>query len=198
MSTLILAAGTQNRWAHALPVYVPQVKQLVVIGGEPLIVKIQRQFKESIVVTHRDEIRLHSTMYYKPENHRYLLETLYNTTDLWKSKVTILLGDVLYRTKAIKKIQECKELMFFGNNVEIFALVFMPKDYEGLKVALSSLIILSVTGEIRGKLWHLYRHLNNIPLNEHSIKGKFTKIIDGTRDFDNYEQYKRYAQRKEV
>ena len=198
MSTLILAAGTQSRWNHNLPADCEKIKQLVKVSGEPLIVRTQKQFKDTVVITNYDDISLHSTIAYRPENHRYLLETLHNTRDLWNGKMTILLGDVFYRDKCVQMIKKCKELMFFGNNIEIFALVFPVEDYALVKLAISNLVIQSIQGKIRCKLWHLYRQVNKIHLDQHRIEGMFTKVMDGTQDFDNWDQYAKYAKGKTI
>jgi len=151
-----------------------------------------------VVVTHSEKIKKHSDRFIAPENHRFLVETLRETSQFWNSKTTILLGDVFYTASAAKKIKKCKELTFFGDSSEIFALVFTERDHEMMKKALDELILKSVLGEIRCKLWHLYRYFNNIDLNEHTITDHFTRLTDGTQDFDNWDQYLKYAKNKRI
>ncbi len=80
---LILCAGSQTRWNKELHPGIPEIKQLIEIGGEILIERIQRQFPGSIVITHLDAIKQHSKMLFNVEQGICTLNTLLDTHPLW-------------------------------------------------------------------------------------------------------------------
>lgn len=121
--TLILAAGEQARWEmDRYPFY----KQLLDVGGETIIARIWRQCRargaEPCVITHSPE--LVQILSFKPERHRWTVETLLATHELWQERTIVLLGDVVYSQAVMDRIfapQE-QELKVFGNEYEIYAL----------------------------------------------------------------------------
>ncbi len=132
---LILAAGSQERWNESpqcskgdqkIVDSLPDIKQLIQINGEILIERIQRQFSPTLVITKSKEIRQHSVSPLNPKFNNVTIETLLSTKELWTDQhTTILLGDVYYGRKTIKKINQFKgKLQFFGDKNEIYAFKF--------------------------------------------------------------------------
>lgn len=197
---LILAAGSQTRWNASDPkgLILPNIKQLVKIDDTPLIVKIQHQFPDSIVVTNNPEIKKYSMRWIEPENSVVTIATLFSTRDFWKEWTTILLGDVLYGRTTRNLIKNQREpIMFYGDKGEIYAIKF--------HFSISMAIILNINKIINspefkpkfGKLWNLYRALNGVDFRKEYIGGLFTHVMD-CRDFDNKEQYIKYAKSKKI
>lgn len=197
---IILAAGSQERWlskeAHGM--ILPSIKQLVKVNGRTLIEDVQKKFPESIVITHRKEIKDRSFRWFEPENNEVTLATLFSTRDLWQDWTVILLGDVLYGKETIKKINsQAEPIMFYGDKGEIYAIKF--------SLALSVNIVLAIHKIIQsekfkpkfGKLWNLYRELIGEDFRVHNINGLFTFVKD-CRDFDNKQQYVKYARDKQI
>ena len=185
-----MCAGSQARWSYFKKTDFP-VKQIIPIRGKPLLKITQGQFPGSVVVVgkneYRDKIIKHSERTFMVTKNNSLIESFYHTRELWEDLNIILLGDVLYSNETIKKIKLCTDdFMFFGNNAEIFALVFKDKEK-----------ILTLCQECLAdgwkKFWHLYRRSQELPMTEHAIKDNFTRT-EGTRDFDCILQYIDYLQ----
>lgn len=195
---IILAAGTQSRWNYKQFPNIPKIKQLVEIDGQPLIGKIQSQFPESVVVTNDDEIIKHSKNFLKPKSSQITIATLFSTHELWYDWTTILLGDVLYGEKTVKKIKEQKErLMFYGDKGEIYAVKWHPDIVPLIHYAINKLINDKDWTTKYGKLWNLYRVLNGFDFRKHKIGNYFTFVKD-CRDFDTQEQYIKYAENQKI
>ena len=189
---LILAAGNQDRWNKGNDT-VYKVKQLILINGEILIRRTQRQFPGH-VVTHNEWIILHCDKVIRPEKYRWIIETMHSTSKHWQGQTRILLGDVYYTDQAVKTIYDYEGgLRFFGNKSEIFAISF--NNYEFVRHNLERVIercSLGHTYEYHGRLWLLYRRCHGIDLNNHSIRDNFTFIEDDTQDFDFISDYNEY------
>lgn len=196
MSNIILAAGTQTRWNVSVHKNIPPIKQLVEVDGEVLIERIQRQFPDSIVVTKINDIKKHSHKWFTPEHNSVTIATLFSTRDLWENWTTILLGDVAYGEDTIEKISSQKEeLMFYGDKGEIYAMKFTLKASWDIMQGISNILASPIFERKYGKLWNLYRILNKTDFRTHIIKDYFTRVSDCT-DFDNQDQYIKYASRK--
>lgn len=196
MVNLILAAGTQERWNANSYDGIPVIKQLIEIEGEILIERIQRQFPESIVVTRTNDIKRHSAKWFYPEMNEVTIATLFSTRDLWDDWTTVLLGDVDYGEDTIEKIQaQKKDLMFYGGRGEIYCMKFNLRASLSIITAISK-IIESPRFEMKyGKLWNLYRELNDIDFRKDLIKDYFTKCPD-CRDYDTQKGYIKHARDK--
>jgi hypothetical protein len=180
-----MCAGSQERWNFFKKTDFP-VKQLILIHKKPLLQITQGQFPDSVVVIgdkeYSDKIAKQSKKIFKVKHSGSLIESFYNTRELWEDLNIILLGDVLFSKETIEKIKLCaEELMFFGNNSEIFALVFKDKE-RILKLCQGCL------ADGWSKFWHLYRMSQGLSITEHQIKDNFTRT-EGTRDFDCVLQY---------
>lgn len=196
---IILAAGKQARWnapVNNVKEKVPEIKQLVLIKGKPLIRHIQDNFPGAIVVTNTPEIEKRSSTVYHPAYSRWITETLYYTVSLWKQRTVILLGDVFYGKNTIRMIKDYEgDLTFFINKTDILAISFNNITYFKFSEAVKEIVKLADNNVIRGKLWHVYRYLNGINLEEHRLKDLYTKVIDNSRDFDIPLQYVRFCRK---
>jgi choline kinase len=195
---IILAAGAQTRWNSTEGKGLPDIKQLVDIDGEILIKRIQRQFPSSIVITKSKIISGHSEMVFNPEFNETTLSTLFCTHKLWKDWTTILLGDVLYGYDTIEKLLDQKEeLMFYGNNKEIFVIKFHKNMMIEMLMAINTIINSKFFENKFGKLWNLYRFFNGKDFRVHEIDKFFTFVYD-CRDFDTKAQYVKYAKEQKI
>lgn len=192
---IILASGMNIRWNHeSVRQRLPDIKQLIKVNGEVLISRIQRQFPDSIVVSCHAAIRALSEQYFFSPLCNAIVETLYDTRELWKDRTVVLLGDVFYTYEAVNLISEAPEgVHFFGNKQEIFAMVFTDR-----KKVLEGIEKLNVCEKRYRKLWHLYRILHSIPLKDQVIGNDFTYINDRTTDFDTKKQYLKWHRKRTV
>lgn len=199
MSNIILAAGTQDRWLSQQYPEIPKVKQLIKIDGEILIKKIQEQFPDSIVITRNGEISKHSQMVLHPANCGCTIETLFSTHGLWQTWTTVLLGDVLYGENTVHKMGVQKEqLMFYGDKGEIYAFKFHWDIIPMIHYAINALFNHKEWTPKFGKLWNLYRVLSGTDYRLHAKPGKYFTFVSDCKDFDNQEQYLKYAKNKKV
>jgi len=184
---LTLAAGNQIRWQNGNTSGF-DIKQLIVIDGETLIERIQRQFGGR-VVTHNLRIMEVSEYVFKPEHYRWTVETLLSTRELWRGQVIITLGDVYYTDWAVMQIKEfAGPIMFFGTLHEIFAISF--NDYARVEACLLAAVKRlerMTTYPSHGKLHQLYRRYHGYDTNVARIDKNFTLIDDRTQDFDDPE-----------
>lgn len=196
---IILAAGKQARWNAAVnrvKEKVPEIKQLVKINGKPLIKHIQSSFPGSVVATNDPELEKYCETIYHPEYTRWITETLYYTVSLWRQRTIILLGDVFYGKKTIQMIKDYEgDLTFFINKTDILAISFNNNAYFKFSEAVKEVVKLADNNIIRGKLWHVYRYMNGINLEQHLLKDFYTKVIDNSRDFDIPLQYLRFCRK---
>jgi len=189
-SHIVLAAGKQDRWKP--DENVPKVKQLCVIHNETLIDRIARQFPDPIVFTRHPEIQEHFLRCYEPEDNRVTISTLFSTRAHWREWTIILLGDVAYGRKTVKKIKaQSDTLMFYGDDAEIYAIKFHRSMREYVAHCIQNLVCHPSWEDRYGKLWNLYRFMNGINFTEHVIGPRFTKVYD-CRDFDTKEEYLKY------
>ena len=198
MSSLILAAGNQTRWNLGNYPGLPDIKQLLVIDGEVLIRKIQRQFPGSIVVTKNQAIKKHSLKWFEPENNEVTIATLFSTRDLWEDWTTVLLGDVLYGQDTIEKINSQKEgLMFYGDKEEIYGFKFNLAMSPGILLAINRIVISPHFEHKFGKLWNLIRTLNGSDFRIDKVTRYFTTVSD-CADFDTKKGFTKYAKNKRL
>ena len=195
---LILAAGNQTRWNSEKILGIPQIKQLVEVKEEILIESIQRQFRESIVITKNESIRKHSFKWFDPEFTDVTIATLFSTRNLWKDWTTILLGDVDYGDHTIHQIKKQKNLlMFYGDKEEIYAFKFHKSVQLSIIQAIHATAMSELFEPKFGKLWNLYRTLNQKDIRVHVIEKYFTFVKD-CRDFDTQPSYLKRAKGKTI
>ena len=189
-STIILAAGKQERWNPGT--VLPKAKQLLIVGGETLLDRMRRQFvNPQIFATHPDILDRYPKCH-KPQDSRTTVSTLYSTQGHWGEWTTILLGDVMYSRAQVKRLNKQRDMiMFYGDDQEIYCFKF---HCELNKVLIKG--IEDLTNDVRwddkyGKLWNLYRLLVGVDFREHIIGSHFTWVGD-CRDFDTRDEYLNY------
>jgi len=105
---------------------------------------------------------------------------------------------VKYGKQTIRLIDTQKDnLMFYGDRGEIYAIKWSPDVTPLIHWAIHALINRPDWIPKYGKLWNLYRIINNLPYKEHKIDKYFTFVSD-CKDFDTQKQYKRYAENQKV
>jgi len=117
---IITAAGNSNRWGNHLNA----VKQLAPIGssGQTVIGRIVEMLRFSdvddvFVATHDDKIieSVKNVKIIRPQNCKYLSETILSTHAQWADRTIILLGDVFFSEACFESILDCQdEVKFFG------------------------------------------------------------------------------------
>ena len=164
---LILAAGEHERWKGEGP------KHLVDVAGEPLLCRTQRQLKALgwpfYVVTHLlPELDALSERVFTPGLRRWICETLMSTTELWRDRTVVLLGDVIWPDGVLEQVLADKHSpRVFGNFCEIYAVGFDSTDADRVASALQRAVS-NVRRPNEGKLWHFYRALSGLKdLNRH-------------------------------
>lgn len=196
MNVLLLCAGKQARWTEETP------KQLADFGGEPLLLRTIRQVVKRghtpIVVTHRAEIKaavVGLADVFEPEYHRWLMETIHQTRNLWDGPTVVLLGDVCFTGAALDTIFQggVGTPQLYGTDTEVFAVRFTPYDLHDL-YAPYAYAGAHADDETAGRLWSLYRSLSGLPNQPHVVPLRdgdpyFTYIEDGTNDFDDTDGY---------
>ncbi len=200
---IILAAGRGERWNDYL--HIP--KQLLPIGDEPLLHRTVRLLRHHhisniVIVAHDPALSVAGVDFFEPEQSEWVLETLCTTRSLWRDRTLILLGDVFYSERAMRKIVRFDGRMrFFGRRgpsrftrgrwQEIFAISFNQLAAETLFDAAGQALTF-VHHEGRGKLWDAYRVLAGFPLDSGlTDTALFFNIDDFTDDFDTAEDYLR-------
>jgi hypothetical protein len=192
-TVLILAAGEADRWKAPVP------KQLADIGRRPLIARTIEQARDmfgtepEILTTDLDIAK--QGKFFAPDQHKFLVDTLLFSQELWENKVIVLLGDVYYSDELLVKVNNCNnQTLFFGRLLEIYALVF--NDYDLIRQVIRNIADL---GE--GKLWNIWYELNGYPHNEHTYPHHanpyFRRVDDDdiTMDIDTWEDYLKLAEK---
>ncbi len=191
-SCIILAAGDQTRW-NIGNTELPRVKQLLNVRGEILLDRMKRQFNDPVCFTKEKEIQEHFARCYEPEDNTVTVATLNSTRYHWREWTTILLGDVYYGRRAVKKIKaQYETLMFYGDDEEIYAMKFHESQKDNILRGIYGLVHHPRWEMKYGKLWNLYRFMNGINFTEHLIGGRFTEVFD-CADFDAIEDYYKFT-----
>lgn len=183
-TVLILAAGDAARWNG-------QCKHLAQIGAETVIGRIARQVLQCgyapIVVTHRRDLGMASAVTFAPLAHDTLLDTLLSTRELWRGRVYVLLGDVVFSDEAL-------DLALYlpwtpavvGDCTENFALVFDAPDYARIEQAARD-----AKAAGGSKLWDLYETLADCRgRNRYDVlTPPYAVIQDWSTDVDSPEEH---------
>lgn len=198
---IILCAGEATRWNNYLGI----PKQLITIGGEPLLERTIRLLHSKglydiNIVSLNEQLKIDTCSIFKPLKYQWIVETLLSTQSLWNENTIILLGDVFFTQKAINTIVSSRSnIHIYGryeanrytsaNWGEIFALSFKRSDWHQLIKNTKNIIYQAKLGG-NGKLWTLYRSLAGFPLEKHQVENKiFISIDDFTDDFDFPSEY---------
>ena len=189
-----MADGNGKRWGN----YMGVPKHLIDIDGEPLIARTVRLLKElgikNIIITSSDERYIFAPRV--PQTVKDCEIDRFEET-ITTEKVCYLYGDVLYSPTALKIITSIEpiDVMFFGHEWEIFGIKI--DDWELFKYHKDKIKKKYLDGEIKRCIgWEVYRSMNDIPLSEHTISKRYTKILDGTDDFDYPSDYDKYLAKK--
>lgn len=203
MITLITAGGDATRWGGTYP------KQLVDINGEPLLVRSVRMLSKYCdnvqILSNNEDIKKLFPGSWMPARHSNVDECIESALNFFRAhvhphifeRILVVHGDVYFTTDFAKKVCKCTEpLMFYGTNMEIFAVEFIPSRevVEHLEKAAS----LAISGYGRGQLWEFWRHASNIPVDMYEMPSNsiYTHILDGTRDFDYLWQYEGWLEQQ--
>ena len=193
-----LCAGYHERWDF------PVLKQLIKVYGEPLLARTIRQMVELgrsvIVASHEPSIRRIAKLSIHPIPHRWTVETLYNTRNLWDTPDTeqliVLLGDVIYSDTVLKNIVNMRETRFIGSLREIYAMTFTRKDMPKMLKSLEIVIDEANKGKNNGRLWNLYYDYMQLPKHYHTEPdndpGYYVVEDRFTQDFDVAEDYHKF------
>jgi hypothetical protein len=198
---LILCAGDGTRWGEYLGV----PKQLMAINGEALLARTIRLarangYHDIQIITHDERLHMDGAGVFRPARNRWTVETLLSTRELWTDRTLVLLGDVFFTKRAMRRISRGesgihiygrpdKSAYYSCSWGEIFALSFGKRNRETL-IAHANHALKDAENGGRGLIWEFYRSLCGFPFNEHIVEDKIFRIIDDlTDDFDSPEQY---------
>jgi len=191
MNILVLAAGESTRFGQ-LP------KQLLVIGQETILSRIQKQLHVrgyvGTLVTHKTELQdaWHPDPLLLPTGHRWIVETLLSTRWFWSQddRTVILLGDTVYSSDSLERLLYCADsLMFLGHKTEIFGLSFGPEQNNPLASSLLEELQLAESGDI-GKLRSLYWRWAGLPYGSTEVESRWLGWVqDWTQDVDTEGEY---------
>lgn len=205
LTVLILSAGKSRRWDGVL-------KQLLMIDGESILARQVRQVKarsecEITVVTHQPEIAsiayAEDVKAFDPDARGCTCESLLSARDLWGERTLVLLGDVVYSWYAMSVIfSNIEDAAFFGNEAEIYAVVFDKSEHKDIGQLLKQQIAYQCD-EATGKLRQFYERYAALPAGglEYDLlnppppeeRGYILHWIrDYTKDFDFPIEYKNF------
>jgi hypothetical protein len=201
-TVLVLAAGEQARWEIG-----QGIKQFLPIDKETLIGRIQRQAVDrgqyATVITWRSDIMKASKSYYlihRPDERRWIAETLRTTRWLWEPRVIVLLGDVVYSKQIMDSIFEYGgPVRFWGNTGEIYALSFDSRMFEKIDEALDKAIRHAEFEGGLGKLRKVYQALAGFPFDINNTNHSYFETVlhhDYTQDFDTVQEWHNFVREK--
>ena len=194
---LIMAGGQAERWTG------PLEKQLVDIGGKPLITRTVEQVRricgvEPYIIAASPDIIAQSTIT-RPASlmpGKTITESLHHTINIWKGRVIVLHGDVYFTDETMYKIASgTRPAVFFGRLLEIYALSF--NNYVLMVEAIEPV----EKSDCNGKLWHLWYSLNDYSLDTHTMPAIDNEYFcqlnerDNTMDIDEWDDYVKLAEK---
>lgn len=208
MNVLILAAGEQTRWLESSGWETP--KQLVDIGGEPLLYRTVRQVRGydwmPIIVTHDPRLlAVPGSLPFVPTDSSTVLATWLSTRDLWDVRTVVLLGDVYYTKAAMWKIIACRDpIRVFGRTelkgrvvgryYEIFAISYGRDRNQRIEHHLWELVG-TLCQEKECKLRSFYDRWCGLPPGEYQHDDTVIfPVNDHTEDFDLFEDYQQFEE----
>ena len=166
-----LCAGEAVRYGGGL-------KQVADLGGTTTIGRIleataERGIRTSVVTHKIREYRAAgiNADFVQPAAHRWTVETLLNTRDLWGVERTlVLLGDVYY-SDALLNLMLKGEALFYCGHAEIWGMSIGRGNYAHVETFLREAVAKAEwwakkTGHVRhkfGQLWRLYRLWHGLP-----------------------------------
>ena len=201
---LILCAGDSKRWTWggASKFHIPVPKEALLRRTVRQCNDLWGFSEEVVVVSHLPGIdsALVGVDYslFDPPERAYTCQTLESTRSLWKERTIVLLGDVYYTDKTIRRIyKNWFKFSFYGNVAqrEIFSFSFTDRNL--VSKALRKVSVRVLTGH-HGQLWQLFYVLNGIRADEHPpciTFRSFFPVVDITQDFDTVADYLEFLER---
>jgi choline kinase len=189
-SVLILAAGTGMRFGK-------RPKQLYGLPrGETILSRMVRQIRsrghEPILVTHNNKLKDAADslgiQVFEPTKHGWTVETLLSTLERWNDRTIVFLGDVIYSMRVMNEVFACDDqIRVFGDEYEIFAVVFCRSVWEKVSRVLREVIAMRGKGTLR---W-FYQQYCGFPIGgsevEDAVFHRICYIEDYTMDIDTPE-----------
>jgi len=200
---IILAAGSGTRWGNYLGV----PKQMIVIEGEPLLVRTIRQIKERGIKDEEIAVSVPQKGYFgeigvdeivgksEMEIYKFL-----NVEDHFSDGTLLFWGDNYFTDEAMDIIFADKNpFRFFGRAGgsqltgkpygEIFAVKANKMIFDKARE------LEAMSGELqRCATWELYRLICRFPLTQHIVGDYYTDINDWTDDFDYPADYDKWIE----
>lgn len=127
-TVLILAAGKAVRIGGIQKQLIRPFGTWSIIGRIDRMVR-ERGYVPTVVSNDMDRA-------FRPQHSTYTVDTLLSTKELWGFKTVVLLGDVIYSNDLLDRVFRCQHLCVFGHEFEIFAVTFVPEDWEIVEAAL--------------------------------------------------------------
>lgn len=187
MKYVIMCAGNGKRWGNYLGI----PKHFVEINGETLIGRTTRLLKEhgitDYIITTSDERYKQYGETREQTNNDCEIDRYEEIED---DEICYLYGDVYYTEEAMDTIinTPTDEILFFGSDMEIFAVKIKDKDlFMKHKHKVKELYLKGKIERCIG--WEVYKSINNLPLDEYAITDRFVFIQDGTDDIDTPKNY---------
>lgn len=182
-TVLILAAGEHKRFGK-------KCKHLMPVGNETVIARTVRMCEERdhtpVVVTHRACIAEVALNVHAPAAHDTLLDTIQSTRELWRGRVALLLGDVVFSDLALDTALNPPHVpAVVGDTTENFALTFDPEHY-------ADVLRWAEEGKAGGgsKLWDLYEAMVGTVTNRYIVVSPpYVVVDDWTTDIDTMHEY---------
>jgi len=209
---LIMAQGEQMRWRRTNgDVDQPAYKQMIPMGkyGAPIIARTQimvttHGYTEGMIVIGKAEASGGGYSVELIEPVGPLLQGIRSTSDSWKGRVIILLGDVVYSHSLLDYILiDNADIRFYGRSgmnhytgkaaPELFACAFNENKYDEILDHCNWMLKRGQPTKYPPKLWALYRLCAGY---EHYDYMYEKKILhngrDYTDDIDSPEEHKRF------
>lgn len=194
---VIPAGGPQKRWTA------PEPKNMTLIGGEPLLVRLNKQlepyFDKIYILAWRPEILEVFPQALEPASLYIQQESLWATRDLWGDRTVVVYGDVVMSNAVRDDVVAFDgNIRFWGDYSEIIAYSWDS--------SLKSRVVTALEKAIKwtDRRWGFYRAFWNMPMAPVGHDGgakEFTQITDGSTDVDEvacllkvYEALKRWQE----
>jgi len=195
-SIYIFAGGDNTRWNQDYS------KEIAEVDNMPILARTIWQVRgllklEPVVVSHKRDVidvAIANRCAISNTQHNCLVDSIVH--QYWTNRNAVLLGDVYYTDRAIGNIFS-QWSFAYGTSTELFAIRWVnPADnvHEAFQAAIRHWR--NEGG--RGKLWEVFRALHQKPLDKHWIGGSLTFIEDKTTDFNTFEEYEKFLNRKKI
>jgi len=193
-STVIITAVSKRYFSRYF-----QDRNIVDIMDEPLVVRTQRQARDRggypIVITDYDKVRELSKCCIYIEKSPLWLTTVLASKPLWKDRIIILLGDVVYSKETMDRIFAFEgDIGVFANSSEVFAIIF-NKGNERVEHAFEELKKIGREKRDHAGPWNFYRAICGYDLIKHKVDAKdyiFQSVLDWTTDMDYKREYDKF------